>query len=354
MICPVCHSDIANGCSICPACHADLSTTRVMPKLEGEYCSSCGALVPTGSKTCPHCGVAAPQKPTKRSFGVEVTGARASTTQSSHSSTNQANSRLSSLPSPDDESRDSADSTCALPRFESAIPAEPAPNTDENYGHSGLQRTRIFGVAALASIVIVGGAALLVTHPWNPLQNYQRAITAADVSTAGYPGEVEQLSGQDKSSTTLEAVSADEQIYTHLIDAYTQLGQFSKLADELEAELDEYGTSGSDEDRAQAAQSAQQLSIDISNLITTISGIDASTTGTYEQDKNNIETLASWLRNRIEAIEEAWSRSAQSTDPASDTDSILAPMLGNRTSDGSEAYVNLFANNYVSWMPQEK
>lgn len=243
-----------------------------------------------------------------------------------------------------------------MPRIDSALPAEPDPEQEALYGREHLPRVKTFMVAAIASVLVVGGGILCITHPWNPTQWDTRATTAADVSTAGYPGEVTHLSGQDKLSTSAAAsvLSADEQTYSDLIDAYTSLGQLSKQADELETELDEVGTSGTRDERTQGYESAQALSLDISNLATDISNIEVSTTGTYTEDRQNVATLASWLRNRIEAIEASWERSSESSDPASDADSILAPMSGNRASDGSEAYVNLFSSNYADWMPQEK
>lgn len=328
--CPVCNSQVSADARVCPACHADLTMTRVMPRLSGSFCVSCGALVPDGSDACPKCG---------RPVALKTAASRVA-------------QRVPSIE--EDEAQTSAESTNVMPRIESALPAEPDPEAEALYGREHLPKTRTFMVAALASLVIVGGGVLLITHPWNPNQWDTRATTAADVSTAGYPGEVEKLSGQDKGVVATSVLSADEQTYADLMDAYTQLGQYSKLADELESELDEYGLSGTADERAQAAEDAEQLSLDISNLASEISSIEVSTTGSYTTERSNLSTLASWLRNRIEALEKSWNISANSTDLASDEDAILAPMVGNRTSDGPDAYVNLFAANYEDWMPQEK
>lgn len=359
MFCPVCHSEIADNTEVCPACHADLSVTRALPKLTGTYCVSCGALVPAGSSICPHCGIAV-DAATLQS-GVHISPK--SLAGASHS-TNIQGRALSNLPDIDelDETetthimpklKESANQTHTMPRLDSAIPAEPTAEEEENYGASAVQRTRIFAIAAIASLVIIGGAAVLITHPWNPLQNNQRATTAADVSTAGYPGEVEHLSGQDKEEAKT-AVDADEQTYNYLTEYHTELAQLSKDADDLEDLLDTTGVSGTADERASGYEDAQQLSLDISNLVTKIAGVDTSATGTYTQDQENLSTLGNWLRNRIEALERAWKLSAQSSDPTADTSSILAPMQGNRRSDGSEAYVNLFDENYAAWAVEEK
>lgn len=330
MICPVCKTDIPDESSVCPACHADLNLTRVMPKLTGSWCSACGALVPEGAKSCPKCGTPL------RNLG-------------------KASQVASRLPSLDEKPQtQSAETTSVMTRIESAIPAEPNPQDEVLYGREHLPRTRTFLLAALASLLIVGGGIILITHPWDPTLTDTRATTAADVSTAGYPGEVERLTGQDKTgAAAISVLSADEQTYLDLSEAYTELGRLSESADELEDELDATATLGTADERAQGYEDAQALSLAISNLATSISNINVST-GTYVDDRANLATLASWLRNRIEAIEASWERSAASDDPAADASSILAPMAGNRTSDGSEAYVNLFSANYEDWMPQEK
>lgn len=329
MICPVCHTQIVDGATVCPACHADLAATRVIPKLTGSWCKSCGALVPTGAHACPKCG-------------MEV------------SVSNTADARQI-LKSRELAGFEDSETTSVLPRIESAIPSEPTPVDEVAYARDGTPRTRVFLIAALASLIIVGGGILLITHPWDPDLNNTRATMPADTSQAGYPGEIERLSGQDSdvSTSAVSVLTADEQAYTDLESAYTQLGQLSKQADELEAKLDSDGTSGSDEARQAAYEQAQALSIDISNLASTIQGIETSSTDTYTADKQNLYTLASWLRNRIEAITASWKLSSESLDPTSDTSKILAPMQGNRTTDGSEAYVNLFSANYDSWRPHE-
>lgn len=335
MICPSCKSEIPDDASICPACRTNLSMTRVMPRLQGSWCPACGALVPQDSEKCPKCGTP---------VHIETKAKKLS-------------ERIASIDEQDSDDEDSQQ-TSVMPRIDSAIPSAPDPQEEALYGREHLPRVQMFLFAAFASLFIVGGGIILITHPWDPSLTDTRATTAADVSTAGYPGEVDRLSGQDKRLSATDAatstVSADEQTYNDLIDCYTELGQISKQADELEDELDEYGISGSSEEREQGYGDAHTLSVTISNLITSISNIEVSTTGTYTQDRDNMVTLANWLRNRIEAIETSWERSSAASNPQDSSDYILAPMQGNREDDGSEAYINLFNSNYANWMPQEK
>ena len=303
--------------------------TCVMPKLTGTWCSSCGALVPSGATVCPKCGM--PVEPTHVSSAVEQMEHR------------RAEDRALER-----------ERTSSLPRIESAIPSEPDPSSESAYGRERLPHTKVFALAAIASLLLVGGLTLVIAHPWNPNLNDTRATTPADTSQAGFPGTISALQGQDKVASTTSVESADDLTYSSLLEAYESLKDISDRADDLESRLDTTGISGSSEDRSAALDEAKQLSLDASNVVTTISNIDVVTTGTYTDQKTNVSTLASWLRNRVEAIFDAWEISAGSSDPAADKSKILAPMVGNRESDGSEAYVNLFKKNYDAWKPVQR
>lgn len=330
MKCPACGSEIADGLDICPACHSNLSVTRVMPKLTGSWCPSCGALVPAGQTTCPSCGMPV-AAPAARTASDDLERRRA------------------------EELRAERERTSTLPRIESAIPSEPDPHVESVYGRERLPHTKVFALAAIASLLVVGGAALAIAHPWDPNLTDTRATTPADTSQAGFPGTVERLSGQDRDSSSATSVlSADEATFEALTSSYENLADLSARADELEQKLETTGLTGTSDERKAAEQDAYQLTLDVSNEATTISGIDTQTTGTYADQKANVSTLASWLRNRCDAIYKAWQVSAESSDPSSDKDKIMAPMVGNRESDGSESYVNLFKKNYDAWKPQER
>ena len=303
--------------------------TRVMPKLTGTWCSSCGALVPAGATVCPKCGM--PVVASHVSSAVEQMEHR------------RAEDRALER-----------ERTSSLPRIESAIPSEPDPSSESAYGRERLPHTKVFALAAIASLLLVGGLTLVIAHPWNPNLNDTRATTPADTSQAGFPGTISALQGQDKVASATSAESADDLTYNSLLGAYESLKDISDRADDLESRLDTTGISGSSEDRSAALEEAKQLSLDASNVVTTISNIDVVTTGTYTDQKTNVSTLASWLRNRVESIYDAWKVSAGSSDPAADKSKILAPMVGNRESDGSEAYVNLFKKNYDAWKPAQR
>ena len=224
MICPVCGSNVPDGLDVCPACHANLAATRVMPKLTGTWCPSCGALVPAGSTACPKCGmpIGAPARDNAR---VELERRRL------------------------EERRLERERTSTLPRIESAIPSEPDPSTEGIYGRERMPHTKTFMVAALASLLVVGGVTLAITHPWDPNLTDTRATTPADTSQAGFPGTVSRLTGQDSDTdgTAVSVASADERDHVatlaswlrNRVDLLRKAWDASKASKDPESDKDE-------------------------------------------------------------------------------------------------------------------
>lgn len=326
MICPNCGADISDDQTVCPACRADLSQTRVMPKLRGRWCPSCGALVPDGASSCPKCGMplgGAPETPVR---AVEM-----------------------------EERQIEKERTATLPRIESAIPSEPDPQSESTWGAERMPRTRVFAVAALASLLVVGGVTLAITHPWDPSLTDTRATTPADTSQAGYPGPVTSISGQDSSDGAApeSLPTVDETTLAVLKEAYGSLGDLSSRADANEESFRNIATSGGPEERAAGKSDADQLAIEVSNLISKIQGVDVSS-GTYAEDRYNLATLGSWLRNRVDALRDGWARSVESSDPAADAERIEEPVESLRQQNGKMSYANLFLEHYEEWEPVQK
>ena len=325
MRCPVCGSVVPDGLDVCPACHAELGTTRVLPKLKGTWCPSCGALVPEGATACPKCGMpvaAEPERPAPRMS---------------------------------DERLLEREQTTTLPRIESAIPSEPDPAVEGAYGREQLPHSKVFLVAALASVLVVGGTVLAITHPWDPSLSDTRATTPADTSQAGFPGTVSRLQEQDSSTEAATTVqSADEVTFQALQDSYAKLAELSARADQSEQLFDRVATSGSLDEREAGSSDAQQLAVEVSNLTATVQNIDTVTTGTYTDQKDHVATLASWLRNRMDALSKAWRLSAASEDPEADATEILKPMRGQRASESDQSYAALFQKNYEAWAPEQR
>lgn len=321
MRCPSCGAKIADDALECPTCHAAVDVTRKISLSGASWCPSCGALVRPGAEACPSCGASlrrdAPRRRTRDLDLPEIgnTGVM-------------------------DAIDDAAGRTGSMTRIESAIP----PSSDEespSARRDRMPRPRAFAFAALFAVVIVGGAALLITHPWDPSATQTRAKEPADTSMSGFPGFVESLTGQDVGpGSSTSSVDLAEQL-TSLRD---DLKNLSSRADESEGLLREVGVSGTPEERSSGLEGARQLSLDVSNTVSSISELSGAGSA-YDESASGLLTLANWLRNRCDALTEAWERAAASEDPSADRDSILAPL--------SEAadYARLFSEEIDDWSP---
>lgn len=316
MICPHCGSHIPDGSTVCPACHAELEVTATLPRLTGSYCQSCGALVPAGATACPKCGM--PQKPTRE---VRI----------------RTRKRPQEVPLREEAAHER---TNPLPRIESAIPSEGA---FDAYHRDRMPRMRVVLVAMVAALAVVGGAALFLSHPWNPDAFATRAKEPADTSKAGYPGQVDSLKGQDSSGEQQGVKSGDQTSYERLEADYKTLGELSDKLDDSVTRLEEKGIEGDKAEREAGSQEAQNLAIQISNCISDIQSTDVSS-GTYTTSVQELATMGNYLRNRSDAVSRAWTLAVQAADPASERSSILAPIKGDASSFNS-----LFKTAYASF-----
>ncbi|MCH3943254.1 MAG: zinc ribbon domain-containing protein [Atopobiaceae bacterium] len=325
MICPSCGTNVPEDTIVCPACHADLSATNALPKLLGTYCATCGALVPPGAERCPKCDMPVAPPEGERAGRADV---------------------------PDGFSDDdpSDQDTHALPRIESSIPSED--EITDSPTRDRLPRLRNIVFAAAASLLIVGGAILAFTHPWAPGNPSTHATGEADTSQAGYPGAVTSLKGQDDASTTANATTSDP-VFEAIESDYAQLGDLAKSVD---ANADAFARSGTAQDlsaRVSGKNDADSLATKTSNLISDIDSLQDGD-GLYAEDVSHLSTLGNYLRNRLDALDEAWSLSVDASDPAASATSIKAPLARQQDGSGSNTYKTLFDQNYASWKPQQK
>ena len=315
---------MAESALACPRCHEALDVTQRMSLADASWCPSCGALVAPGATTCPKCGssLAAPSAPRpRRDLDLPEIG---------------ATGELFGLADEDSER------TGVMTRIESAIPAagdssSPAASRDR------MPKTRSLLLAALLAVALVGGAALLITHPWDPSATQTRAKTPADTSLSGYPGEVKELSGQDVSREGQGDEDGDETPTPEeeLASAHASLGELAARVDESEQALRDACEGGDASSAADELAAAQENAIAVSNLISEIElARDAG-----GEDAENLLTLGSWLRNRCDALTDAWELLAASSDPASDAASALAG------AEASAEYGRLFDESYDAWDP---
>lgn len=329
MKCPSCGATVPAGALACPACHAELDVTQRITFPEAAWCPSCGALVDPGADVCPKCGSSlAAGRPARHTRDLDLPDIGSTGVM--------------------DALDDGTDATGVMTRIESAIPSA-GDGGSRSAARDHMPRPRTFMLAALFAVVVVGGAALLITHPWNPAATSMRATEPADTSMSGFPGFVESLSGQDGSSSASEGGSdASSEGSSDPLDALSQAHQdLSDLSDRVDASeesLRDVGVSGTADERSAGLAAAQQTSLDVSNLITRI-GLMDDANGSYADTVDNLLTLGSWLRNRCDALTEAWQRSVDAEDPAASAQSILAPV------DAAADYAQLFKENLDAWTP---
>lgn len=321
MKCPNCGSEVVDGALACPFCQFELGLTQKISLSSATWCPVCGALVPEGEHVCPKCHSALEPEPVRVTRDLELPEIG------------------------DEEDEEGSGETGVITRIESAIPT-PGQGSSPGALRDRMPRTRAMMLAAAFAVLVVGGSILLITHPWDPNATQTKATTPADTSMSGYPGSIDSLKGQDKETTTGTEGQGGGAILSSLTSAYEQLGSLSARVDESEATLRSDGVSGDADARAAGSEDATALSLEVSNLISTIqSTSDAD--GFYSDAKNNLLTLGNWLRNRCDALTESWGLSASSDDPAADEDAILLPM------DAAAGYARLFEENYDSWAPSQ-
>lgn len=310
MKCPHCGTHVPDGTIVCPACHASLDATAVLPRLQGEYCPSCGAMVPEGSDSCPKCGMPV--------------------------------AKVAKKDNPQDRKPLPSQETGRLPRIEPALPAEQ--DLKDPYLHEQPIRMRSVVLAAIACILVVGGAVLLITHPWDPNAFATRATEPADTSQAGSIASVETLSGQDTSRTNTDTTvkSGDESTYEVLNQAYKELGEYSEDLESSVQRLEDTGISGDSAEREAGRSEAAELAVKISNTISDIESADV-TSGTYADARTELLRIGNYLRNRSDIVSAAWSQAASSSDPEAERSQILQSVEGEGSSYGSlfkEGYAN--------------
>lgn len=329
--------------------------TTKLPRLEGTWCPNCGALIPEGKDVCPSCGMpVATSKHLKEEPSAESVPEPA---EEPVSAIDRLVPHVEEEPADDEgaeEEKLSAEETHAIPRIVSAVPAGPD-EADPAEESDHMPRTRVSIVAAIASLIIVGGTILLIAHPWNADLFSTRATQPADTSMAGYPGEVQSLKGQDSAGSSGSAVqderTGDEVSYDQLTSMYQQLGDIESQLAQSQTDLEDAGVSGDQDTRDTKASAQKAIATDLSNLITSIGEVDVSS-GTYADTVSNLQTLGNWLRNWSDALSEAWDRSAAADDPASSKDYILRPVSSAQGESGKNSYQQLFDSNYDDWKPQ--
>ncbi len=318
MRCTRCGRMVPEGALRCPHCGTDLDVTQRITLDRTSWCPACGALVADGMRCCPKCGTELPGAHARRVRDMDLPDIGAT-----------------GVMGREDLARHEV-------RIESAIPSQ-SDDASPVALRDRMPRTRVFVITALFALLVVGGTALLITHPWDPEASRISATTPADTSKQGFPGAVDSLAGQD-GRPQQEAPDASETLAQQLSAVHAQLGELSGRADDLESRLGSTGASGTADERSAARDEATQLALDTSNAIATLQGLRQGS-GDVAPSIDSLLTLGNWLRNRVDALSRAWDLSASSQDPAADAARVSA------AADAGDEYARLFAEKYDSWAP---
>lgn len=307
-----------------------------MPTLQGRWCPACGSAVGWHEQVCPSCGL-----PLESEWGAPL-----SAEESAHAIEEDA------LASWDADEEIEEKDTRTLPRIESAIPPEDDPESKVSV-QEGMPHVGRLLLAGIFAIALVSGLAVSITHPWDPEAYSIKATEEADTSMAGFPGTVDELSGQDNEGTVVQVLSGDDATYAQLIEAYEKLAAYAERADHNEALFLQVAYGGDIDARTAGRRGVEALAIDVSNLVEDLSQIDV-TSGLYAEDLEHLQTLGSWLRNRIDSLRAAWVADVKSADPVAEREQLEALFMTDRAEDGRNAYQVLFEDNYGAWAPQKK
>lgn len=324
MICPNCGASVADGALRCPRCRFELGVTQKISLNEATWCPSCGALVAPGAEVCPKCGARVhPEVPSRPTRDLD-------------------------LPEIGNTFETQALREGAVPDIESAIPSA---EDGAASSRDRLPRTRVFVVAAVCAVLVVGGGTLLLAHPWDPGSSNISAKTPADTSKSGFPGTLQTLTGQDGHAQSddsgaqgddgAQGEQQDEQQEETLSSFHDRLGELSARADALEQDLSSVGVSGTADERSSKQQEMYALSIEVSNLIADLP--NASDAQQDPESAQDLSSLASWLRNRCDALSKAWELSRDATDPSAESKGILA------AAQAGASYASLFSEHFDSW-----
>lgn len=328
MLCPNCARKIPDDARSCPFCGAAAAAAPARGSGGAlRWCPSCGALVPPAAAACPKCGT--PVKPVVPGAGKHL---RPRVPEETRAEAPRGAARAEA-PRGAAHAAPVEAAEPAGPALESALPPRGAGAQTPAARLDHMPRVRHLAFAAAAAVLIVGGAALAITHPWDAAAGSTHATVPYDTSGAGFPGLVESLTAQDKTSGSGSSDASSDPIYDALLSDYEQLSDLAARADSSEEAL---AAASGTADGESGLSDARSLAIDVSNLISAIQSTSDGA-GAYTETIANLGKLGSWLRNRVDALTAAW-QSVASGNPA-------------EVPSDSATYKRLFDDNYAAWEP---
>lgn len=363
MICPSCQAHIPDTALRCPACRADVEHTRMMTRLSVRFCSTCGATLERDAHVCSHCNT-----PCEVAFQPRIPAAAAShAPQAEPACSASPDVQDASSTSSDakfmDSARDTAHRGASAPaaparsshpssQIVSAIPSAPAAN-DITSPHDRFPRMRMLIWALVCAVVFVTSTVLAITHPWDPYAYDIKARVGQDMSQAGSPGVIKELSSQDKNNATNGDVKADDQSYDQLKSAYEKLGKQQVALHDLESTFRNAVANQQSDSYSDIASRVRGASIAVSNIIASVQHVNVET-HTYEDEKSRLTTLGNWLRNYCDTLSKLCDYAAKQP-RARDLKARVDAKLGTDDStNNQDTYKNLFETHYDEYKPVYK
>lgn len=340
-----------------------------MPRLTGRWCPSCGALVPDGRETCQNCGMLvmegealAPKHGSDSEEWLNLLQEMAPTSiadldvRSRRSGQQSVAFRARVSTATAEEAQDAGyvadhpDEEFELPHADQLPEAEPPrprmredrgedapearrvpprnvprlnsaiPTGDDRFGIDArterMPRTAAFIVAAIASLVVIGGTTLLITHPWDTSVFETRATESKDVSQAGYPGVHDTLSGQDFSLSGQDSEGQREERTFELIQSsYERLGALRGELEENERLVGEAIEQDDSELVAGGYGVAESGKIETASMINDLSMPDVLGSS-YVAEAEGIKELAGYLNAWSGALLDSWTAMSKSYYPS--------------------------------------
>lgn len=359
MKCPHCGQEVLDGTLVCPWCHQDISATQRFEPIKPRWCSLCGALVGEGQTVCAKCGtVLAGEKASRQVRRVRALN-------------------LPSIDQHESSNKHGADHS----RVESAIPSSEDHRSAQHVRHERLPRVRVFVIASLAALIIVGGSIIALTQMYSSAR--QRSTDAgADLSMTGYPGRLESLSAQDRSAqedvVKKTAHQAPKEVslsdaYELLLAYHTQLTNSTKalvndllgmLAEDMETQAVQIESLSQRLFAfTQYYQSCAQTTDITDNSENTTSGATSNSTSAANGDRSSDSTITSedarvmaelygYLSDWSVALLQGWQYAVESLDVSQDYTNITHSITSLQNNDGIVSYSQQFLDNYEAKKPQ--
>ncbi len=383
MRCQRCGAIVPEGTPTCPHCHADLGVTQRIPVADAHWCPHCGALVEKSMSVCPKCGVplprhakrgvsATPIRPVRDirlpEIGEESASRqrRSAATLNSDVSSDEQTTALSGAVAQSAQDAHSAgtdtidsDSTAVFTLDE----RRPAPRFESAIPSEPVhdeETSRAEGMPRMRVVVVTALLALVFMGGLVLYITHPWNPTANDErATQGI-----DLSKQGFPGTVEKLKGQDEDESntpsTNGDPSFQAMeADYEKLAD-LEKRLNDNETSFDTIAISGSREEREAAAEDAKQIALEISNVVSDLSnlddadGAYRTQLDNLSTLGNWLRNRSDALSEGWSRSLDSKNPSAEKEHILDPVDSMRDSLGKSEYQQLFEKNYDAWKPTKK